>query len=405
MKRGQAPAAGAAVLVATIAAVLIMFVILVDPEERADILGEDYTGTTSSSSSSGSGATDTEIGEAKLDINLLKVNPGRIDYLAQSEIEHPLPVVNIFTKTESEVLAEKSSLFARKSSFSEETGSFKFSLKDLSLTDNVLLVFEVIESSGRAMIDLNGENIFNEEFKIGNPAPITLPLGFLKSDNELTFRMSSVGMAFWATNKLSLNNLKLVADVTDIESRTSRQTFLVSETEKNNLERITLKFQPDCKYGEVGPLRIILNGNELYSAVPDCELAFVPIEISPDLISLGENKIIFSTERGSYLLSHLVVTSELKEVEFPTYYFDLSNEDYLDVQAKDRRIRLTLNFVDVTDAKYGEVVVNGDQNHFDTREASIAMDISNDIVQDTNSVKIKPRKTIEVREMKVDLVN
>ncbi|MBI2112002.1 hypothetical protein HYT52_00500, partial [Candidatus Woesearchaeota archaeon] len=337
--------------------------------------------------------------------NLLKKNPGRIDYLSQREIEHPLPVVNIMTKTESKILAEKSSLFSRKSSFSEEMGSFKFSLDDLSLTDNVLLVFEVLDSSGRTMISLNGENIFNGELGVGNPAPITLPSGLLKENNELVFRMSSVGILFWATHRLSLNNVKLVADVTDIESRTSLQTFLVSETELSNLERVVLRFQPDCKYGEVGPLRIVLNGNELYNALPDCDLAFVPIEVSPDLVSRGENKISFSTERGAYLLSHLVVASELKDVEYPTYYFDLSHEDYQEVQDKKRRIRLTMNFVDVTDTKFGEIVLNGYQNHFDTREASLSLDLSDDIVQGTNSVKIKPKKTIEVRELRVDLVN
>jgi hypothetical protein len=398
MKRGQAPAAGAAILVAIIGIVLISFIVLLDPAERDKILDEDFDGTTTSGS-------DDDIEEARADVELLEESPGRIDYLSQNEIEHPLPTVNIYTKTESEVLAEKSSAFASKSVFSEQSGNFKFALDDLGLTDNALLAFEVKGISGRLIISLNGENIFDGETSIGNPAPIKLPKNFLtRENNELVFRVSSPGIALWATNKVILENIKIVADVTDVEVKSSKHTFLVSETEKNNLESAKLKFEPDCRYEQVGPLKVVLNSNELYNAVPDCDLAFVPIEFSPDLLVKGENEIVFTTSRGTYLLSHVVVESDLGEVDFPTYYFDLSQEEYDEVQAETRRVRLKMDFVDVVNSKYGEVVFNGYQNHFDTRESSVSLDVSEDVLQGTNSVKIKPRKTIEVRELRVDLV-
>ena len=63
-----------------------------------------------------------------------------------------------------------------------------------------------------------------------------------------------------------------------------------------------------------------------------------------------------------------------------------------------------LDFVDVVTSKYGVVVANGHQEHFDTKEASIAIDLSTDIVQGTNSVKIKPSKTLELRQIRVDLI-
>jgi len=396
MKRGQA--AGAGILVAVIAIAIITFVIFISPEERSQILDEDFSDTT------GASRTD-ELEDATTSVNLLKESPGRIDFLSQTEIDHPLPSVNIYTKTESQVLAEKASTFAKKSVFSEEQGNFKFTLGEIGLTENVLLAFEVTELSGRLIITFNGENIFDGELKEGNPAPILLPQSFLKRDNELVFTMSSPGFAFWKTNKVVLQNVKIVGDVTDIDVRSSRHTFLVSETEKRNLEKATLKFEPDCRFGEVGPLLVSLNGEELYNAVPDCDLAFVPIEFSPDLLIQGENSVTFTTTTGVYVLSHVVIESELTEIEFPTYYFELSQEDYEDVKNEDKRVRLRLDFVDVVSSKYGEIVFNGYQNHFDTRESSIALDVSQDILAGTNSVKIKPRKTIEVRELKVDLVD
>ena len=390
MKRGQA--AGAAVLVAIIAIMIVGFVVMVQPEERAKLLDEDIS------------SDDGKIDNTKTLVQLLRESPGRIDYLAQKDMEHPLPVVNIFTKTGSKVIAEKSTAYVKKTVFSEEQGNFKFTIKDLDHTDNFLLAFEVKDISGRLILTLNGEQILNGEVDVGNPAPLTLPKGLLKEENNLVFSLSSPGLAFWATNEIVLENIKIVADVTDIEAQSSSQIFLVSDTEKRNMEKVILEFQPGCKYNEVGLLNIAVNGAELYDAVPDCDLAMVPIEFSPNLVQTGENRITFRTTKGTYLLSHVAVISKLKEVDFPTYYFDLSYEQYQEVKAGNRRVRLQMSFVDVSDSKYGEVVFNGNKNHFDTRDLSITMDLSADIVQGANSVKIKPQHTLDVRELKVDLV-
>ena len=211
-------------------------------------------------------------------------------------------------------------------------------------------------------------------------------------------------MAFWATNVLSLQNLKVVADVTNVAAQSSTHSFLVSETEKKNLEKVVLQFQPDCQYDDVGLLRVTVNDHELYHAVPDCELEFVPIEFSPDIVQSGENSIVFQTERGIYILSHVSIQSKLEKVEYPTYYFDISLEQFEMVKKGERRVRVKLDFVDVSSSKFGEIILNGYQSHFDTKEVEIVLDLSKDLVQGTNSLKIKPRKTLEIRELRADLV-
>ena len=99
IKRGQS-AAGAAVLIAIIAALIIFFVILIPQKDREKLL-EDETDTTPTIP----GVTEK---------NLLAVSPGRIDYLAQKEMEHQLPVINIYTQTEAKILAEKNVAYAKK---------------------------------------------------------------------------------------------------------------------------------------------------------------------------------------------------------------------------------------------------------------------------------------------------
>lgn len=396
-KRGQS-AAPAAVLIVVIAILLVLFIAIMPPAERAELLGEE-TGEAEEEGSD----TGEDIEEAEPEQNLLSVTPGRVDFLAQNEIEHPLPVINIFTRTETKVLAEKNVVYAKKSSFSEESSVFRFPVSNLARAENFLLSFDVREVKGRLIITLNDEEMFSAEIE-GARLPLSLPKHGLKENNEIVFSASSPGIAFWATNEVSLENVKVVADITDVEAQSSKNTFLVSEMEKRNLEKVVLKFQPTCKYGEVGKLTIWVNGNEIYSGIPECDLAMVPIEFSSDLVYQGENSLVFRTERGTYLLSHVVIESELKEVEFPTYYFELSYEEHQAIKEGERRLRLAMDFVDVVTSKYGELVLNGHLIHFDTKEVNYVADVSEYIVQGNNALKIKPRKTLEIRELRVDLV-
>ncbi|MBU0456574.1 MAG: hypothetical protein ABH824_00925 [Nanoarchaeota archaeon] len=394
LKRGQS-AAGAAVLLAIIAGFIVMFIILIPPQERAKLLDGD---------------NETVVSNKNIDIavpikNLLTVSPGRIDYLAQKEIEHPLPVINIFTRTEAKVLAEKNFAYAKKGVFSEETSELSFVVPDLKNTETFLLSFNVDGSAeGKLIIKLNDEDIFSAEVKDGDAKVVKIPKNLIKEMNSFTFSISSPGLAFWATNDVSLKEIKVVADVTSVEAQSSKNIFLISETEMKNLKKVVLKFQPNCKFNEVGKLLITINEKTIYSGVPDCDLAMVPIEFSSDSIYQGENQIVFYTEKGTYLLSHVVIESELNEVDFPAYYFELSYEDYNDVKDDKKRARLTMNFVDVVASKFGEIVFNGNVRYFDTKEVSYTLDLSGDVVQGANSLKIKPKKTLDVREVKIDLI-
>lgn len=390
-KRGQS-AAGAAVLIAIIAVLIVGFIILIPPKERAKLLEEKSAAS-----------TPTAPGVAEK--NLLKVSPGRIDYLAQKEIEHPLPVVNIYTQTEAKVLAEKNVAYAKKGLFSEKTDLLSFSIPDLKHTQDLLLSLEVKEAEGRLIVSFNGEEVFNDDVASGAlKKPISIPKNLLKEQNEVTFAVSSPGLAFWRTNELSLQKVQVVADVTSVEAQSSKNIFLISEVEKKNLEKAVLKFQPGCKATEAGTLSILINGKLIYSGLPDCDLSMVPIEFSPETLNQGENEIIFKTEKGTYLLSHIVVESELKEVDFPSYYFELSYEEYRDVVEENKRVVVTLDFVDVIARKFGDLEFNGHKKYFDTKDVSYAFDVSDEVVQGANALKIKPRKTLEVRELKADLV-
>lgn len=395
LKRGQA-AAGAAVLVAIILGLLITFIVLIPPSERAELLGDEKSSNVTSRGS---------LGQAAVRENLLTLAPGKIDFLGQLDIEHPLPVVNIYTRTESKIIAEKNVALAKRGIFSEETDTFSFSIPDYENTEDALLSFNVENVKGRLIISLNGEKIYNSDLTTESVQPVRLPKNLLKEKNEMIFRVSSPGLAFWVTNSIALSGIQIVGDVTSLEAQSSTNIFLISETEKRNLDRVILKFQPDCVQDEIGKLSVNINGEQIYEGVPDCDLAFVPIELSPAVISAGENQIMFRAERGTYVLSHVLLQSQLKEVEFPTYYFQLSTEQYQQLRDAQRKLRVELNFVDAISRKYGELIFNGRSIPFDTDEAVLTIEMSTDAVQGNNALKIKPQKTIEVRELKLDLVS
>ena len=70
-----------------------------------------------------------------------------------------------------------------------------------------------------------------------------------------------------------------------------------------------------------------------------------------------------------------------------------------------KRVRLRMDFVDIVANKRGDLEFNGNLNYFDTKETFYTIDLSEDVVKGANAIKIKPRKTLDVREVKIDLIN
>ncbi|MCK4589257.1 MAG: hypothetical protein KAT77_02355 [Nanoarchaeota archaeon] len=388
-KRGQASAAAA--LIAIIAALIVLYILFIPPSERAKILeGDGLNGET------GIGVSVVEENET-----LLLESPGRIDFLSQKTVDHAVPTTHVFTRTEGLVLEKKASLYIKKSLFSSKQENVSFRISDLVNTENILLSGVVKEGQGRLMIFLNENEIYNSEVR-GNIPAIELPRRLLKTDNTLLFKVSSPGAAFWRTNEYSLENVQVAADVTSIEAQSSRSLFLVSATEKNNLDRVALKFEPDCTR-DSGRLDVYINEYNIYSAVPDCGGGRLKLEFSPAYLRIGENELIFRIGSGDYYLDHIAIQSELKTIDFPVYYFELSDEEFTDVEEGDSQVVLRLSFIDYIEEKRGEIILNGHLSGFDTKELSWETDVSDDIVRGNNGVQIRPRKTLDIRELEVIL--
>lgn len=318
-KRGQS-ATLAAVFVLVICVLIIFYILFLTPEDRAELLGEEYSGSSSGTSSSDGSSSSGNLNEV-----LLSEHIGRLDYLKTDTIEQSMPSFRIATFTEPEEIKTISSIYVQNGVMDQEFHNFTFTI-DEGLTEDLLLSFNIKKAEGRLIIYLNGHIIENNEMSVGSPAPIELPEDYLKEKNQIDIAVSGVGWAFWSYNEYILENIKITAQVTDVSGSSGAQRFHIDEEEYNNIDEIKVRFYPECAIDQVGPLVIRVNGVKIYSTIGDCGIYNV-LQIGKDAVIPGENSITFSTDQGSYLIDNIKIIMELEELIYPVYYFEM-DDDY-----------------------------------------------------------------------------
>ena len=314
-KKAQGSGGSAASLVAVLGALILLYILFLPPEARQGLLDD-----TSGSGISQPGES-TLTGEESL---LLMETPGTLSVVSDDEFEHNIPSFNLYTTTSASVLKEVANIYLKKSLFSSEEKDIVFEIEDIGNTENILLSFTPTTHSGRLIISINGNEIFNAETE-DTVQPINLERQYLEEDNILHFEVSGVGLAFWSSNEYALGNLKVTADITYIGNRESVHSFFLTSEEADNLKTTDLRFFAECDKDAVGPLTIKINENTIFSSVPDCGSANPPIQFSPDLLNDGQNNLYFGTTSGNYLLDQVRVTTELKELIYQTYFFEMSS--------------------------------------------------------------------------------
>jgi hypothetical protein len=318
-KKGQATGAKAAVFVALMALFIIFYILFLPPDVRDEILetGPSY---------GGGGNAPSGYGTGQVMAVLISEKPGRLDFVKPNdlEVEHNIPSVNLFSITQSEVLRSTDSLYAKNNAFNQVEDDFRFTVEDIDNTHNILFSFKPTERSGFLIIKLNGEVVTTKRYNSEVADPVILPKDILQNVNKLEVAVSEVGWRFWASNEYLLEDVKVLAEVTDVSRQQSTATFTVTRTEKENAEKAYLKFFPDCMPAKAGVLTVAINNNIVFSGVPDCGL-LRPISFLPQYLVIGENKITFASSGGNYLIDNIVVKTELKKQSYPVYYFDMKD--------------------------------------------------------------------------------
>jgi hypothetical protein len=384
----------AAVLVAIIGALIILFVLFSSTEDKEDFLN---ISNSRSSSSTGSGGINGDI--------LLLEHPGTLIHLTKNEIEHELPSINLFSRTESNVFKYLGSIHTTNSVFNKKEQQVDFSISNPRRTTNVLLSFNVLESKGNLIISLNGREIYNREINNQNPNPVVLPKDLLEQNNVLVLSASGVGFNFLRTNVYNLENVKVTGDETDVSSQSSEIEFIIEQEEESNLESAKLRFVPECNLGDVGKLDVYINTNRIFSSVPDCGISQRALEFDYRYLSEGENTLLFSSQEGNYLIDRIKITTKLRETPSYSYTFDINDDQFDEILDDEFFVNISMKFFDDFEDKAADIFVNANRFSMPRTKASYySRDINNFVENGVNTLKVVPKTTFEIDDLKIELV-
>ncbi|MBI2652171.1 hypothetical protein HYX00_01790, partial [Candidatus Woesearchaeota archaeon] len=264
--------------------------------------------------------------------------------------------------------------------------------------------FTAKKRQGILAIKLNDVVMFESELTSDIIEPVKLSKNLLGKKNSLEFSVSSVGAKFWTTNEYSLENVKIIGDITDTSKQESTNIFTLSDSEFSSMDKAMLKFIPYCgNVNELGTLDIFINNKKLFSTVPVCNNAYKQ-SIPKSVLSEGENNIIFKTNKGSYSVEQIKISLEFKEPKVKTYFFEVNESLFAKIRNGDKNIQLSVKFVDDKKQKRAKLDINGHIESIETEKALFTKNIDNKISEGNNFVRLEPLEDMEVVELRVEIV-
>lgn len=363
---------GAAILVALIAALIILYILFLPPAERAALLGE----------STGTNPDGTPTNPANVIYTSLV---GRVMVPSNPDIAHELPTVPVRAVEEGSVLARRDTMVIENNVFEKHPTTIIIAARP-ALTRNAYLSMNLASiTDGRLIVTLNDEEIYNQAPRSRTIPPIALTN--LQNANTFEFATSSVGFAFWRTNRATLTDVKITADVTDLSGASVVQRFTLTETELESMQTSLLSFVPICT--KEGSVTIMVNNAEVYAGAPDCE-TLNTLEIAPTRFVAGENLIGYSTKTADILLDRGRLTTTSQETANKQFSFTIDP-----ARVAGRPIMLRVLFADTTD-KEGYVTINGNRMPI-AGGASAAMPITTALRPGQNGISFEASgKSFEV---------
>ena len=385
-KRAQvSPGGQAATLVGIILVIILFYIVFLPPSEREALL-----------ESKGIDDPDEDDDDEDGNITILSEAVGTLSYLGKGKVETTIPNIYLSETTSAEELVTFNPFYIRNGWFDKKPKTITFKLDNLENTANVVLSFKARTHKGILTIKLNDNTIYDYRVARLDVEPIKLNKEFLKAENILEFTVSSVGISFWRTNEYSLEGIRILADITDLSRQKSQNIFTLTSGEYQNIEKSTIRLIPYCDVQEdVGILNIDVNNHNIYSSTPVCDDPIVQ-EFSSDIVNIGENNIIFKSNRGSYSVEQVRLTFDLKEAKSVTYFFELEQEDYDDINDEEKSAWLKLKFVDDEENKEAEISINGHRTQVDQTRQTYTRRIDHWVKSGNNYVTIKPKSLLKI---------
>lgn len=384
-KRGQDSGSGIAVLILLIALFMLLYVLLLPPERREEILNQSI--------GQGNGGT-----EAVSKV-LLSESPGEVFQIKNSNIVHDISSLNIFIKTEPSTKLLANAIEISKGFLSSNPKTLTFPIDDLTNLKSVLLFFSVKEAKGNIEIWLNNHIIVDS--KLDGAQTIDLPVNYLGKNNVLEIKASSPGILFFITNYYTLEDIGIKESYQILNPKEER-SFSMPAYEKESLQKSVLDYDLYCnKLDTTTDLRIYLNDKDVLSKLVNCISGSETVDLPIEDVKEGTNVLTFMVGNGDFQFSNIKIENELKEKSNPIYHFDVSSDNANNVVSGMSSVILTLKLEG--SSKKADIVVNDKQFSLDTSENSFSKDISDYINEGDNFVKIVPKNTFTISSLEIRL--
>jgi|GEM_PF-2807464 len=380
MKKAQGNVA-AMVIMITLLAGIIIYVLVVPNAERERLIGEyeqpyEYSST------------------------VLDVSPGEIDPLhydaGRKTIELSDVLLDNTPVSEEQLLSPQ--VVVKSSIISEDQASFNFDLQDKSQLSSIGLTFNVFaKTEGELNVKVNGNRILSSTLLLGQNT-LEIPLNMLKiGTNQVSISVSAPGIKFWQTRSYTLTDLNVVKWQYTSSTATASQSF---DLENYDLTNAELSFFAKKVSDSAAPVTLWLNGNEIFKAVP---IAGQTVDISEDLlIEDGTNKFDWKVDAGAkYEVKFIQLLLEGADIKggIGKYDFTISSTqwNYID----NYNYNCTLDVLKLGTETEALAVKINDRSQIIELGEEYKGDICEFLEKGENTIEISPYNTMTIKRLRV----
>lgn len=389
MKSRKAQATSVATFVVVLALFMLAYVLLLPEEQREGLIDLDDDDLLDE---------DDKVAEGT---NILFTSPGDVFPYEKNELKIPINSVNIFATTEDDVTELATKITVSKSWFSDNPEMLTFKLDDPDLLEELQLFFFVNSGEGEIYIKFNGYTVFEGEIS-STDSPIILPVDRAKTTNTLLIGMVS---GDFQGDSYTLSSIS-IKETSKSEQSSQRRTFQLTSGEKAGLKKAELTYFVNCLKiapEKQGDLTVLLNGRELTTEHVFCDAGTQTLTASTAYFLSGTNALEFKVTKGEYSIEGIEFEIDTKEKYYPQYNFELSDDEYDDIQDDDIDVFMEFKFSNDEDRKKATITVNEYQVSFDTRDDSYKRKISSYLSRGANYLKIIPKMEFEISSLRVYL--
>ncbi|MEM4714284.1 MAG: hypothetical protein QXQ79_01945 [Candidatus Nanoarchaeia archaeon] len=367
------------ILIAFLAAVIV-FAIIITPEEREKLIGPTYYERT-----------------------ILEVTPGFIKAapIKTYTYEYPLSDLDIDYSeiSEPQKIISKATIY--RSLISDKPAIFpiKFSknFTEASIDFNILTK----EGSRELLVYLNNELIFSSILEPGSHS-ISLPKEKLNKTNTIKIAVAPPGVKFWESTYYVISDVKLVIKSYSLEKAKVSQIFTISDNVLTGLTKAYLSGYAK-QLGKATNISIFINDQLLWVGIPS-EVTGFNVDIPPYLLNKTNTIDWVVAQDGRYqiLFAKILFTYSATPYKVPNWKFKLTDDELLLVKSSMANCTLQINATENISDQF-TILINNNKITFELKDGSGEANICNYLDRKENTLAIYPKRDLNILNLKLTI--